>query len=233
MLFGDNPIVYDKEEGRVVRYGSSGSSFPVLTDDGMVIDCDYKGLFTQIKGNPTLDYTSPKNNVDRKYFDFKGVDNGAYGDVCSMWYDIPENMVYIAKGEQVFKSPVQPDLDFKEVHCLPGENKKFTQVAFSGQRVFAVTDNYQKKFYEWDNKDMTGEPKISQSIDTDITLTSSFGLTRKFVISDVERLYYDKAGNLWVQVADGRFIIYNPDGIKGLTKLKGKYTKHELPKEED
>ena len=233
MLFGDNPIVYDKEEGRVVRYGSSGSSFPILTDDGMVIDCDYKGLFTQIKGNPVLDYTSPKNNVGRKYFDFKGVDNGANGDICSMWYDIPENMVYIAKGEQVFKSPVQPDLDFKEVYCLPGENKKFTQVAFSGQRVFAVTDNYQKKFYEWDNKDMTGEPKISQSIDTDITLTSSFGLTRKFVISDVERLYYDKAGNLWVQVADGRFIIYNPDGIKGLTKLKGKYTEHKLPKEED
>ena len=80
---------------------------------------------------------------------------------------------------------------------------------------------------------MTGEPKISQSIDTGVTLTSASGLTRKFVISDVRRLYYDKAGNLWIQVDDGRFIIYNPDGIKGLTKLKGKYTKHELPKEED
>lgn len=233
MLYGDNPIVYDKEEGRVVRYGSSGSSFPILTDDGMVIDCDYKGLFTQVKGNPVLDYTSPKNNVDRKYFDFKGVDNGANGDVCSMWYDIPDNMVYIARGEQILKSPVQPDLDFKEVYCLPGENKEFRQVAFNGSRVFAVTDNYQKKFYEWDNKDMTGEPKISESIDTGVTFTSASGLTRKYVISDAKRLYYDKAGNLWVQVADGRFIIYNPDGIKGLTALKGKYTENKLPKEED
>ena len=150
-----------------------------------------------------------------------------------MWYDIPDNMVYIARGEQILKSPVQPDLDFKEVYCLPGENKEFRLVAFNGSRVFAVTDNYQKKFYEWDNKDMTGEPKISQSIDTGVTFTSTSGLTRKYVISDAKRLYYDKAGNLWVQVADGRFIIYNPDGIKGLTKLKGKYTKHELPKEED
>jgi hypothetical protein len=233
MLYGDNPIVYDKEEGRVVRYGSSGSTFPVLTDDGMVIDYDYKGLFSQVKGNPVLDYTSPKNNVDRKYFDFKGVDNGANGDVCSIWYDIPDNMVYIAKGEQILKSPVQPDLDFKEVYCLPGENKEFRLVAFNGSRVFAVTDNYQKKFYEWDNKDMTGEPKISQSIDTGVTFTSTSGLTRKYVISDAKRLYYDKAGNLWVQVADGRFIIYNPDGIKGLTALKGKYTENKLPKEED
>jgi len=161
------------------------------------------------------------------------VGNGAGGEFCSIWYDEPSNEIYVALGEQVLKSPAQPELSFKEIYCLPGENKKFTRYACNGQRVFAVTDNYQKKFYEWDNKDMTGEPKISQSIDTGITLTSSFGLTRKFVISDVQRLYYDKAGNLWVQVADGRFIIYNPDGIKGLTKLKGKYTKHELPKEED
>ena len=32
---------------------------------------------------------------------------------------------------------------------------------------------------------------------------------------------------------DNNVIIYNSDGIKSLTALKGKYTKNELPKEED
>jgi hypothetical protein len=36
-----------------------------------------------------------------------------------------------------------------------------------------------------------------------------------------------------MQEGDGIFYIYNPDGIKGLTSLKGKWTKNELPKEED
>ena len=56
---------------------------------------------------------------------------------------------------------------------------------------------------------------------------------KKIMLTDVRRLYYDKAGNLWIQVADGRFVIYNPDGIKGLTSLKGKITENNLPKEED
>ena len=234
-LYGDTPLVYDMQTKKVVRIGVDNTIHDaVLTNDGLLIALNYYEMFTApIHPNPSLDSGSPINQEGVTRYKIEKVGNGAGGEFCSIWYDEPLNEIYVALGEQVLKSPAQPELSFKEIYCLPGENKQFTKYACNGQRVFAVTDNYQKKFYEWDNKDMTGEPKISQSIDTGITLTSSFGLTRKFVISDVQRLYYDKAGNLWVQVADGRFIIYNPDGIKGLTKLKGKYTKHELPKEED
>lgn len=235
LLYGDTPLVYDMQTKEVVRTGVDNTIHDaVLINDGLLIALEYYEMITApIHPNPSLDSGSPINQEGVSRYKVDKVGNGAGGEFCSIWYDEPLNEIYVALGEQVLKSPAQPELSFKEIYCLPGENKQFTKYACNGQRVFAVTDNYEKKFYEWDNKDMTGEPKISQSIDTGITLTSSFGLTRKFVISDVQRLYYDKAGNLWVQVADGRFIIYNPDGIKGLTKLKGKYTKHELPKEED
>ena len=79
---------------------------------------------------------------------------------------------------------------------------------------------------------MKGEPKISKEIDTGIEIKSAWSVSKE-KFSDVRRLYYDKAGNLWIQVNDGRFVIYNPDGIKGLTSLKGKVTENNLPKEED
>ena len=52
-------------------------------------------------------------------------------------------------------------------------------------------------------------------------------------IEGFTKVFTDSAGNLWIQTGDGEFVIYNPDGIVGLTALKGKLTKNELPKEED
>ena len=61
----------------------------------------------------------------------------------------------------------------------------------------------------------------------------AWGDPTPYKLSSVNRLFYDSMGNLWLQSGDGLFVIYNPDGIKGLTSLKGKWTKNELPKEED
>ena len=47
------------------------------------------------------------------------------------------------------------------------------------------------------------------------------------------KVFTDSNNNLWIQTDDGRFVIYNPDGIQGLTSLRGKLTKFDLPKEED
>lgn len=70
-------------------------------------------------------------------------------------------MIYVGMGEQVMRSPMKK-MKWEEAYCLPGENKKFTRIACNGKHVLAVTDNYQKHFYEWSNKDLKGEPKISQ-----------------------------------------------------------------------
>ena len=235
LLYGDTPLVYDMQTKKVVRTGVDNTIHDaILTNDGLLIALEYYEMFTApIHPNPSLDSGSPINQEGVTRYKVDKVGNGAGGEFCSIWYDVPSNEIYVALGEQVLKSPAQPNLSFQEIYCLPGENKQFTRYACNGKRVFAVTDNYQKKFYEWDNKDMTGEPKISQSIETGVTSIPAPGLIKKYVIDSIRRLFVDTQGNFWMQVDDARFVIYNPDGIKVFSNLKGKYTEHKLPKEED
>ena len=235
MIYGDTPIEYDLEAKKVVRIGTGNVQAAAVTNDGLQIVINYINMYSApIHPNPVIESGSPKNAVGKKEYKVDDIGNGAGGEFCALWYDVPADTVYVALAEQILKSPAKPELKFEEVYCLPGENKKFTNYACNGQRVFALTDNYEKKIYEWDNKDMKGTPKISKEIDTGITIKDKWtGIPTSEKISDAQRLYCDKAGNFWIQVKDGRFVIYNPDGIKGLKNLKGKITENKLPKEED
>lgn len=236
-FYGDSPILYDLEKKQVMRVGISSTTIgAIVTDDGLLIGTDYSEIFTGGRNpNVTPDTGSPKNREGLKVTRGNKIDNGAGGDFCSIWYDAADTTVYVAIGEQVLKSKAVADLKFQEVYCLPGENKKFTKVVCNGKRVFALTDHYEKHIYEWDNKDMTGTPKISKELDTGIHYTDKYGYTDPNTkkVSYVGRIFFDSMGNLWMQESDARFYIYNPDGIQGLTTLKGKWTKNELPKEED
>lgn len=59
-----------------------------------------------------------------------------------------------------------------------------------------------------------------------------FGMFGEIKFNQVDYLYCDWNGNFWMQEGDGKFYIYNPDGIKGLAALKGKQTNNKLPEEE-
>ena len=235
-FYGDSPILYDLKNKKVMRVGiSTTTQGAIVTDDGLLIGIDYSTIYTGGRNpNVTPETGSPKNREGLKELKGNKIDNGAGGDFCSIWYDAADTTVYVAIGEQVLKSRAQANLKFQEVYCLPGENKKFTNVVSNGQRVFALTDNYEKHIYEWDNKDMTGTPKISKELDTGIHYTDKYGYTdpNSKKVSYVGRIFFDSMGNLWMQEGDGVFYIYNPGGIKGLTALKGKWTENELPKEE-
>ena len=106
--------------------------------------------------------------------------------------------------------------------------------ALGKNHVIGQTDNYEKKFYIWDSKDFTGQPAILKNIDTGISQPDKWtGIVNTKKIDGFTKVFTDSASNLWIQTGDGEFVIYNPDGIVGLTALKGKLTKNELPKEED
>lgn len=233
MCFLNGPtILFDLEQKEVVRWTMGDLEDAVVANDGTTFKLGFISFYrVPNTGKTHLDISNPINREGVEEFDNK-IGNGGGGDPVGCWFDADANMFYVAMGEQVLRTPVD-QIAWEEVYCLPGENKKFTQYACSGQHVFATTDNYEKKFYEWDNKDMKGEPKISKEIDTGIEIKSSWGSVSTEKFDDARRLYYDKAGNLWIQVDDGRFVIYNPDGIKGLINLKGKVTENNLPKEED
>lgn len=98
--------------------------------------------------------------------------------------------------------------------------------------MFAETDNFEKHYYEWTNKKLEGTPTITKQMEfeTDIVGKEKWtGLERKEKISSVSSVYCDWNGNFWLREGDGRFFIYNPNGIVGLSALKGKITKSELP----
>lgn len=236
-FYGDSPILYDLKERKVMRVGISTTTFgAIVTDDGLLIGIDYSEIYTGGKNlNVTTNTGSPKNREGQKVLKGDKIDNGAGGSFCSIWYEPADTTIWVAIGEQVLKSKAEADLKFKEVYCLPGENKKFTRVVSNGQRVLAITDNYEKHIYEWDNKEMTGTPKISKELDTELHYKDQNGYVNSVSkkTRGEGRIFADSMGNFWLQEGDGRFIIYNPNGIKGLTTLKGKWTKNELPKEED
>ena len=160
----------------------------------------------------------------------KEIGNGGGGELSGIWRDDVDSMIYVGMGEQVMRSPMKK-MKWEEAFVLPGENKKFTRIAFSQNHVLGETDNFEKHYYEWNNKKLEGTPTITKMMwDTDIIDKSGWdGNTIPERISSPTRLYCDWMGNFWFQQGDGRFYIYNPDGIKGLTALKNKITKNNLP----
>ena len=51
-------------------------------------------------------------------------------------------------------------------------------------------------------------------------------------VNIVNGLYNDSLGNLWMKVSDTQFVVYKPNGVKALTVMGCKCTKHEISQEE-
>ena len=240
-LVGDKVLVYDTQEKSVVRYNGVGvfktdASVLMLSDGTVIKSCPSSLVFVkpQLSPAPEIDVMHKNNCLNTEEFDISKVGNGGGGEVSEVIYYPAENMLYAGFGEQVLKSPAD-NIAWTEAYCLPGENKKFVHVATVGNNyTFGITDNYEKKFYQWNTKDFTGQPTIMKELDTGIGVPDKWtGLVNTEKVSGVTKVFTDSNHNLWLQTGDGRFVIYNPDGIQGLTNLKGKITKFDLPQEED
>lgn len=81
---------------------------------------------------------------------------------------------------------------------------------------------------EWTELNMVAKPQTLEGLKTGIKLGKSQYESPE-VVYDVKSQYRDTMGNLWIQTSDKQFVIYNPDGIKGLSSLIGKCTKNNLP----
>ena len=79
--------------------------------------------------------------------------------------------------------------------------------------------------------DLTGQPQTFDKLNTGIKLGQS-PYESPVEVSLVQSMYGDSQGNLWLQVSDMQFVVYNPNGIKGYTAMIGKSTRHEIPQEE-
>lgn len=231
LLEGATSLVFDQKEHRVTGFYERASD-GLLSDNGTLVYIYLSDIGAVPKGLPTPSSRNKQNAIGCKIWKMKEIGNGGGGELSGIWRDDVDSMIYVGMGEQVMRSPMKK-MKWEEAYCLPGENKKFTRIACNGKHVLAVTDNYQKHFYEWNNKDLKGEPKISQELTTGIEGTyGMFGMFGEIKFNQVDYLYCDWNGNFWMQEGDGKFYIYNPDGIKGLAALKGKQTNNKLPEEE-
>lgn len=229
-LIGSTPnLVFDQKEKRVVGYYDKAQD-GLLSDKGTLIYINIDEIGVLPKGAPTQNTRDKLNSLGHKLWKMKEIGNGGGGELSGIWRDDVDSMIYVGMGEQVMRSPMKK-MKWEEAFVLPGENKKFTRIAFSQNHVLGETDNFEKHYYEWNNKKLEGTPTITKMMwDTDIIDKSGWdGNTIPERISSPTRLYCDWMGNFWFQQGDGRFYIYNPDGIKGLTALKNKITKNNLP----
>ena len=240
-LVGDDVVAYDLEKKMVVRHCGAGilktDASVLFLDNGTIVKgCPFALMFIkpQLIPAPNIESMNKTNlqNVDE--YNIKKIGNGGGGEATDVIYYRADTMLYAGFGEQVLKTRTDK-IAWQEAYTLPGENKKFVHIAAMGKNhVIGQTDNYEKKFYVWDNKDFTGQPTILKNIDTGIGQPDKWsGIVETKKIEGFTKVFTDSASNLWIQTGDGEFVIYNPDGIVGLTALKGKLTKNELPKEED
>ena len=223
-------LVYDQEEKRVTGYYGNAYN-AVLSNSGTLVYYDYSTVSVLPKGHPTSNYSDKVNQQGLRQWKKSEIGNGGGGEITGLWCDYADSQIYLVMGEQIMRSPMK-QMKWEEAYVLPGENKVFMRAAFSQNHVLAETDNFEKHYYEWDNKKLEGTPTITKQMEfeTDVTVKEKWtGLEVKEKISSVGYMYTDWLGNFWMQQGDGRFYIYNPDGIKGYAALKGKLTEHKLP----
>lgn len=205
---GTRAKVYDLENKNACiksTYECGGTS-QVLTDDGDLFSVDvYRILVARNNGNKDEGVSS-----EAMVNDITG------GAPCQL--HLIGNEVYITGGKKLMKTDMEK-FDWQLVSTMPGSEKyKISETDKSGNG-FAVTDaggsfNVHATF---DTKGST--PVLMKKILT--------GLKNQFRqdidTHNVTSLHYDQMGNLWLQYSDAGYVIYNPAGIKGLSKIVGKF----------
>ena len=143
-----------------------------------------------------------------------------------MYSDAVQQAVYLPVKNKLLKFTFGTQ-QWSEAYAFDDEGKEFGRMAFCPQHIFACTSDYAKPFCEWAGMNLTTQPKTIDKLNTGIKLGTS-PYESPVVVNLVQSLYYDTQGNLWMQTSDKQFVVYNPDGIKGLSSLIGKCTKHEI-----
>lgn len=205
---GERAKVYDLQYDKkcIKETYECGAASQVLTDDGDLFSVDaYRIIVARNNGNKDEGTTTTASVSD--------VTGGA---PCQL--HIVGNEVFITGGKKLLKTDMKK-FDWKSVSNMPDkENFKISEMNGDG-RGFAVTDAG-GNFKVHATFDTTGAtPKLTGK------LTTPFKNQYNQVVDthNVTSLHYDHTGNLWLQYALNGYLIYNPEGIVGLSEVAGKY----------
>jgi len=221
----DPCIVLDTQTKKVVRMVRRTEEGFLVTDNGDFYAIRENGLWKYPNNGGVHPNESNKlNEKGIESFSFEKLTGSYYGEYHGMYSDGGQQAVFLPVRNKLLKFSMgnrQWSIDY----AFDDEGRELGRMAFSSQHIFATTNDYTKPFCEWSSPDMTAQPKYYDNLKTGIKLGNS-PYESPEVVTTVQSLYYDAEGNLWLQTSDKQFVVYNADGIKGLSSLKGKCTKH-------
>lgn len=223
----DPCIVLDTQTKKVVRMVRRTEEGYLVTDNGDFYAIRESGLWKYPNNGGVHPNESNKlNEKGIESFSFEKLTGSYYGEYHGMYSDAGQQAVYLPIKNKLLKFTMGTQ-QWSEAFAFDDEGKELGRMAFSPQHIFASTSDYAKPFCEWAGMDFAAQPKTFDKLNTGIKLGTS-PYESPEVVTLVQSLYYDTQGNLWLQTSDKQFVIYNPDGIKGLSGLIGKCTKHEI-----
>lgn len=226
----DPCIVLDTQTKKVVRMVRRTEEGFLVTDNGDFYAIRENGLWKYPNnGGVHPNEFNKLNEKGIETFSFEKLTGSYYGEYHGMYSDAGQQAIYLPIRNKLLKFTMD-NQQWSEAFAFNDENKEFGRMAFSPQHIFACTSEYTKPFCEWAGMNLAAQPKTFDKLNTGIKLGKS-PYESSEVVTLVKSLYYDAQGNLWLQTSDQQFVVYNPDGIKGLSNLKGKCTKQEIPKD--
>lgn len=223
----DPCIVVDTQTQKVVRMVRNTEEGFLVTDNGDFYAIRENGLWKYPNNGGVHPNESNKlNEKGIEKFGFEKLTGNYYGEYHGMYADAGQQAIYLPVRNKLLKFTLG-NQQWSEAFAFDNESQEFGRMAFSSQHIFACTNDYAKPFCEWAGMNLATQPKTIDKLNTGIKLGTS-PYESSVVVNLVQSLYYDTQGNLWMQTSDKQFVVYNPDGIKGLSSLIGKCTKHEI-----
>lgn len=228
---GDPCVVFDTQTKKVVRMVWRTDCGLVVADDGCFYAIRENAMWKYPNnGGVHPDLSNKLNDKGIERFSFEKLTGSFYGEYHGMYYDSANNAIYLPVRNQLLKFSLDSQ-EWSEAYAFSNEDRSFTCINYAHSRVFAHTNDYSKPFYVWGGMDLAGQPQTFDKLNTGIKLGQS-PYESPVEVSLVQSMYGDSQGNLWLQVSDMQFVVYNPNGIKGYTAMIGKSTRHEIPQEE-
>lgn len=228
---GDPCVVFDTQTKSVVRMVWHTEYGLVVTNDGCFYAMSQNAVWKYPNnGGVHPDLSNKLNEKGIEQFSFEKLAGSFYGLYHGMFLDAANKAIYVPVKNLLLKFSLESQ-QWSEAYAFSNEDKEFTCIDYTPSRVFAQTSDYSKPFYVWGGMDLAGQPQIFNKLNTGIKLGQS-PYEPPVEVTIVQNLYSDSMGNLWMQTSDKQFVVYNPNGIKGLTTIIGKCTKHQIPQEE-
>lgn len=218
VAYGTGAILFDMEGGQtkfIREYTSNGIQNAFVFDDGAMIAITTNEIVAI--PNTAAQTIKPYHETEggAKYYKIKS-------DIQAT--AIKDGVLYACWNRFVAKTPLPwQDVKWELIYQLESEDNRFRNFAIGPKSIMAECEEYGQYYCEWQSSDFSGTPKITDKITTTIT---NQVLKRPHTIQrNGDMLHFDQQGNLIMYCYD-HLDIYNPDGVKGYTKLQNKITRY-------